>query len=212
MGEFKAVIFDWDGTLFDSIKYELGVYRRLFKILGIDNLHWKNFREEFHADYHKYYAEKGIPPGAFEEVDRLWIQLYEEEAKELKLMPGARRLLAALKRKKIRMGIVSNGSGKRIRRELREHGIAGYFQVVVTGDEIPEFKPSPKGVVYACGALKVKPGETLYVGDMADDMLAGRGAGAKAAAVASGIHTVKRLLKEEPDYLMKDVRGVLRII
>ena len=211
MAKIRAVIFDWDGTLFDSIKYALTVYRRLFNLMSIPDVHWRNFREEFRADYHKYYAEKGIPPEAFDEVDREWIRLYGAGSGRLKLMPGAKRVLAGLKKKGMKIGLVSNGSRGRILDELEKHGIRHYFGAIVTGDDIPEFKPSPKGVAYALGELWVKPKEARYVGDMADDLEAGKRAGTKTAAVASGIHTVKRLLREKPDFLMADVRGILQL-
>jgi len=212
VGRFKAVIFDWDGTLFDSVKHAMKVYKRLFKILGIDGVRWKDFREEFKADYHKYYAEKGIPKAAFEAVDALWIQLYNEGSKGLRLVNGAKAMLRKLKKRNVKLGIVSNGSRSRIMAEIEAHGLAGFFDVVVTGDEIPEFKPSPKGVIYALRVLGVKPSEALYIGDMAEDIKAGRMAGVKTAAVASGIHTVKRLAKERPDYIMQDVRGIMQIV
>lgn len=212
MPDFKAVLFDWDGTLFDSTKYALTVYQRLFKMLGIHDDHWKKFREEFKADYHEYYASKGIPRSAYEEVDREWIRLYGLWSSRLKLVRGAKRLLSTLRKKRIRMAIVSNGSRKRILRELEQHGVRKYFGAIVTGDDIPEFKPSPKGLIFALGELRVKPKDALYVGDMADDILAGRRAGTKTAAVSTGIHTMKRLLKTKPDYLMKDVTGIIQVI
>ncbi len=211
MPNFKAVIFDWDGTLFDSVKYALKVYRKQFKSLGLPDVHWRNFRKEFMADYHKYYASKGVPPSAFDDIDKEWIRLYDAESKNLKLFPGAKRMLSALKRRGIKMAIVSNGSRPRILRELKAHGIGHYFGAVVTGDDIPEFKPSPKGVIYALGELRVRPADALYVGDMADDLLAGKRAGTKTAAVACGIHTVTRLVEEKPDYVMKDATGVLQL-
>jgi pyrophosphatase PpaX len=67
-------------------------------------------------------------------------------------------------------------------------------------------------VIYALRVLGVKPSEALYIGDMAEDIKAGRMAGVKTAAVASGIHTVKRLAKERPDYIMQDVRGIMQIV
>lgn len=200
MAKFKAVIFDWDGTLFDSIRYALVIYQKLFRALGVNDVHWRNFRKEFKADYHKYYAEKGVPPSAFNDVDRLWIQLYEAGSKKLKLMPGAKRLLATLRKKGVKLAIVSNGSRRRILDELERNNVRHYFGAVVTGDDIPEFKPSPKGVVYALGELRVRPSDALYVGDMADDLVAGRRAGTKTAAVFCGIHTRERLLEEKPDY------------
>ena len=209
---FKAILFDWDGTLFDSIRYALTVYQRLFKSLGLHEDTWKKFREEFKADYHKYYESKGIPRSAFKEVDREWMRLYESGSRELKLIHGTKGLLSLLKRKKIKIAMVSNGSKGRILDELKKHGIRSYFSAVVTGDDIPEFKPSPKGIIYALGELRVRPKDALYVGDMADDIIAGRRAGVKTAAVATGIHTVKRLLKEKPDYLMKDARGVFQLL
>ena len=212
MADFKAVVFDWDGTLFDSVKYALKVYQRQFKMLGLPEVHWRNFREEFMADYHKYYASKGIPPSAFKDIDGEWMRLYESESRSLKLFHGAKRLLAELKRRRIKMAIVSNGSRGRILRELDTHKVRHYFGAIVTGNDIPEFKPSPKGIIFALGELRVRPKDAIYVGDMADDILAGRRAGTKTAAVASGIHTVRRLLKEKPDYLMHDVTGIHQVL
>jgi len=212
MQKFRAVIFDWDGTLFDSTKYALTVYRRLFKFMGIDDLHWKSFREEFCADYHKYYASKGIPHSEFERVDNEWMRLYESGSKDLRLVRGAKKLLADLKRKKVKMAIVSNGSRGRILEELGRLGARHYFGAVVTGDDIPEFKPSPKGVIYALGELRVRPPEAIYIGDMAEDLIAGRRAGTKTAAVFNGIHTKGRLLKEKPDYCFEKVTEIGRLL
>lgn len=212
MEKIKAVIFDWDGTLFDSVKHALNVYRKLFTLLGINGVRWNEFREEFKADYHKYYLEKGIPKSAFKDVDRLWLQLYNDGSKKLKLIHGAKAILKKLKKENIKLGVVSNGSRSRIIEEMKSHKVFDLFDVVVTGDEIPEFKPSPKGIIYALHVLNVKPSEAIYIGDMAEDIEAGKNAEVKTIAVASGIHTVKRLVKEQPDYIMQDVMGLMQII
>ncbi|MDD5317615.1 MAG: HAD family hydrolase [Candidatus ainarchaeum sp.] len=212
MARIKTVIFDWDGTLVDTARLSYGIYRHLFKIYGIPDVPWKKFREEFTADYHEYYAKKGIPRSEFENADRVWLRMYNDAEKEIRLVPGAKKLLFALHRKGIRMGIVSNGSGVRIRKEIRERGISKMFKIVVTADEIPDFKPSPKGIVYALGAMRAKPSEAMYVGDMVEDVIAGKRAGVATMGVATGKHPPKKIAEAGPDFLCQDVNSVMQVL
>lgn len=208
----NAVIFDWDGTLFDSITHVMNVYRALFRILGIDDVDRRSFRNEFTADYHKYYEKKGIPREAFNYVDELWLCIYHQKESEMKLLPGVKETLRKLKKKGIGIGLVSDGTGARIRTELKSYSLGKYFDVIVTADETPEFKPSPNGILYALRELGVEPRKALYVGDLAEDIMAGKRAGTLTAGVLTGIHTRKRLLKAKPDFLLKDANEVLKIV
>jgi HAD superfamily hydrolase (TIGR01549 family) len=212
MGKPEAVLFDWDGTLINTSKYSFRIYMRLFRMLGIRELSWTAFRREFTADYHKYYALKGIPKCSFADVDRMWMEMYDAGEKEIRLVPGAKKAALAIRRKGVRLGIVSNGSGGRIRREISMRGLAKSFEVVITADEIPEFKPSPKGILSALDAMGVGPSEAVYVGDMVEDVEAGRRAGVVTIAVASGKHTPRMLLSRKPDFIAHDVSHVPGII
>lgn len=96
------------------------------------------------------------------------------------LMPDARKLLAALKAKGLKLGIVSNNYAS-IRQTLDELGVTDFFDCIVISEEVSLQKPDPAIIRLACGQCGAEPHETLYVGDHPFDITCAHGAGAKAA-------------------------------
>lgn len=208
--KFRAIIFDWDGTLYDSIFSCWEVYQVIFEKFGIKKITFEQFREEFIGDYHAYYLKKGISEKNLWKVDELWRQLFAK--KKVELLPHAYSTLKRLHERKIKLALVTNGDGARIREELKQHRIYSFFDVLVTADDVREFKPSPNGVIIALKRLGVKKSEVLYVGDSEDDVKAGKRAGIKTAGMLAGLHSRERIEKAKPDYLLEKIDGVLQFV
>ncbi|QLJ52493.1 MAG: hypothetical protein Sv326_0318 [Candidatus Fermentimicrarchaeum limneticum] len=209
---FKAVLFDWDGTLYDSIDTSFKIYGELFKKYANLNLTCDYFRETFIVNYHKYYAMHGIPENKWEEVDNHWLKRFHEMEGEIHLFAGVKEMLKEIYEKKIRIGLVSNGTGGRIKKEMRKNVIYDYFTAVITDDEIKDFKPNPIGVQEALKAIKVEASDALYVGDMLEDVQAGKNAGTSTAAVTWGAHSLERLRPAKPDYILNSVPELLKFL
>ena len=209
---FKAVLFDWDGTLYDSIDASFKIYEELFKKYANLDLKCDYFRETFIVDYHKYYAMHDIPESRWEEVDMYWLERFNEMESTIHLFPGVKKVLQKLLEKNIKIGLVSNGTGGRIKSEMKRNGIEKCFSAVVTDDEIKDFKPNPIGVKHALGKIGVNASEAIYVGDMAEDVQAGKNAGTSTAAVTWGAHSLERLRPAKPDYIIKNTRAILDIV
>ena len=80
---------------------------------------------------------------------------------------------------------VFTGAGRGAAEILLTHtGLRKYFDVVVTGDDVPRPKPAPDGILAACEALGASVEETAYVGDAPNDMQAA--AAAEVLAVLAG--------------------------
>jgi len=209
---FRAVIFDWDGTLYNSIDASFRIYEELFKKYAGLELTCKYFRKTFIVDYHKYYAMHGIPENRWDEVDNHWLKRFHEMEKEIHLFPGVKEMLAELYGRGIRIGLVSNGTGGRIKNEMKKNNLAGYFTAVITDDEMREFKPNPIGLNEALKIMGVMNSDALYVGDMLEDVQAGKNAGVSTAAVTWGAHSLERLLPAKPDYIIKNPKELLGIL
>jgi pyrophosphatase PpaX len=209
---FRAVIFDWDGTLYDSVDASFKIYEGLFKKYAGLELTCDYFRETFIVNYHKYYAMHGIPESKWKEVDDHWLKRFHEMEKEIHLFSGVREMLAELYERGIRIGLVSNGTGGRIKKEMKKNGIYEYFTVVITDDEVKEFKPNPVGVKQALMAIGVDASDALYVGDMLEDVQAGKNAGTSTAAVTWGAHSLERLRPAKPDYILNSVTELLKFL
>jgi len=208
---YDAVLFDWDGTLWDSVHTVFSIYKDMFSEFGLPPLEEKDFKNRFTSNYHKYYRLMGYK-GSLEEADSKWIKMYEEREHLIKPVKGALDVVKLVKEKGLKTGIVSDGSDERIRAEVKEHGFGPFIDVIVTDKDVPEFKPDPKCVAFGVKKLGVEPGNALYVGDMDSDIAAGKGAGLKVAGVLTGFHSRERLFISSPDYVLESVLGVREII
>jgi phosphoglycolate phosphatase len=109
------------------------------------------------------------------------------------------------------MGLVSDGSGPRVRGDLEKFGIRKYFSVVLTRDDVVERKPSPESLLAALEKIEKSHSECIYVGDRVEDIQAAKAAGMMTGCVCNGTHKLEWMLEEEPDFIFADVSGVLDI-
>jgi pyrophosphatase PpaX len=212
MGKLRTVLFDWDGTLFDSTAANFAVYEDIFCHFGLPPISFEEFQDEFIADYYAYYERKGIPKSRHREVDDVWYASFTKRQKGIPLTRGAAETIRGIAGKGLSLGIVSNSMSFRIHEEMKAHGVHAHFKTVVSFAEVPELKPSPASIKHALGILKAASSETLYVGDMAEDVLAGKRAGCVTAAILTGMHSRERLAREKPDYLLEEVKQILGIV
>jgi len=192
-----GVLFDWDGVLLDSLGAAFNVYNRIFTRIGTKRLTKDEYLELQSPNWYDFYGKVGLPTSLWNEVDREWLRLYEEENPDLH--PDAIRCLTALKGGGLKLALVSNGSRARVESELSRFDINRFFGVVVSSEKKEELKPSPVMLQRALAALGLAPADTVYVGDSPADIQAAKNARVPSIAIARGSIQVKRLGDEKPD-------------
>lgn len=192
-----GVLFDWDGVLLDSLGAAFNVYNRIFTRIGTKRLTRDEYLELQSPNWYDFYGKVGLPTSLWNEVDREWLRLYEEENPDLH--PDAIRCLTALKGGGLKLALVSNGSRARVESELSRFDINRFFGVVVSSEKKEELKPSPVMLQKALAALDLAPADTVYVGDSPADIQAAKNARMPSIAIARGPIQVKRLGDEKPD-------------
>lgn len=208
---FRAVLFDWDGTLVDSAGKTFACYVRVFGAYGIAYDH-ADFERTYSPDWYRTYEEIGLPREHWKDADARWISCYETE--ESRLLPGARESLERLAGRSVALGLVSSGDGARVRREIRALGLDGLFAEVVCGGETARRKPDPEPLLVALGRLGVPPPAAAYVGDSPEDVAMAKAAGSFAVGIPGGFPNREALLASRPDVLAPSldeaVSGLLR--
>jgi HAD superfamily hydrolase (TIGR01549 family) len=111
-------------------------------------------------------------------------------------------LLEEFTHRGFRMGIVTFVRRSRIQRRLDVWNLKEYFRSVITPDDEPEFKPSPRPFLKAMRELQVQPGECFVVGDEPVDMMGGKRAGAKTIGLPQGFFTGQELEKAGADRIL----------
>ena len=176
----RAVLFDLDGTLVDSLDdltdavnhmlagfgkgplTKTGVRTLVGK--GARNLVQRALDTESPAD-----IERGL--GLFTEFNTNHI------TDKSMLYPGVREMLENLAARGIRMAIVSNKGAALSSLILETLEIDAFFQIICGGDTFPEMKPSPLPLMRVIDDLAIAGSETLMVGDSINDIQAGKRAG-----------------------------------
>jgi phosphoglycolate phosphatase len=187
----RAVLFDLDGTLVDSAEDLKEAVNRLLGQRGLRAV----TRDEVTTmigDGALKLVERALAatesdPALAPELLPRFLELYEgNAAMHTRAFPGAQEVLLTLKQRRISLGLVTNKPAAATAEILKALGLAPFFGAVVGGDTLPERKPSPAPLFHAARQLRVRPPETLMVGDNHHDVRAARAAGMRVAAVTYG--------------------------
>jgi phosphoglycolate phosphatase len=189
----RAVLFDLDGTLLDTIADLADAANLMLAERGSA----PRSQEEIHGFVGKGIAKlvyrslsEGRAPAseaetaaALEAFRRHYARV---NGRRTRLYPGVPELLATLAARGLKMAVVTNKATAFTLPLLAQFGIAPYFGATVCGDTLPVRKPDPAMIEHACDQLGIKSEESLMIGDSANDALAARAAGAPVLLVTYG--------------------------
>ena len=193
---YQAVLFDFDYTLGDSTGPIVLGYRRGLAAMGwpeptveqvrptightlqdgytmLTGDDSEERRDEFFRRFQKAVGEQAVLRGD------------EAMITETKLFPGARELLAALKKAGIAAGIVSTKRGSTIRSIFSHNSVEGVWPVI-GGEDVARAKPDPQGLNTALAQLGLRQSQVLFCGDTVIDARTARAAGTDFCAVLNG--------------------------
>ena len=188
--KYKAIIFDWDGTLHDSMGYVIACFQKA--------------AEDKHISSPSIEAIMAIVPLLSDELMRPFYQQYYECLNAPMLFPGVKDVLEQLYRHGFLLGIAT-GRSTSITKDLDSSRLSSYVLATRCGGETSP-KPHPQMLLEIMDELGVRPSETLMVGDMKNDMLLAKNAGTDALAVTYGIEKADNLLFHSPVGCLSDIK------
>lgn len=184
---FQGVVFDVDGVLFDSER----LMHRVWKEVGAE-MGWPQPGEDYlefvgngrSIIYEKMLALYG-PDFPKEDFLQGCSQRLQQQMEQngVPLKPGVRELLDFLRSRNIPMALATSTAMVRTRPRMEIAGLTGYFQAMITGDQIQNGKPHPDIYLTACRALGTDPKHTLAVEDSRNGILSASAAGMPVAMV-----------------------------
>jgi pyrophosphatase PpaX len=209
----RAVLFDLDGTLIDSIDLIVNSARHAFEKCG----HPMPTREEWIADL-------GLP------LRTMFGRFIADETKMEELVAGYREYqlanhdrlvrpyeevtstLEALHERGYDLAVVTSKSEPLAKRGLAHVGLEGFFDVIVGLESCTRHKPDPEPVRTALDRLSIDPGAAAFVGDSPHDMVAGRAAGVSTVAALWGPFSRAQLAGSDPDHYIGRMSELLHIV
>ena len=211
----KAVLFDIDGTLVDSVGAFLEVARIAARPHGLEvterqvrdclatgSNFWKRVVPDERADC------EAVRKAMAAQAAREWPRVLREHGG---VFEGVAQTLDAMKRLGIALGIVS-GARPEVLELLREAGILDRFDSIVLAADVSRRKPDPEGIVKCLRQLRVSPERAVYIGDTPIDIQASRAAGVRAVGVLTGACDSAMLSAHEPDRLVFSHASLLQVV
>ncbi len=214
----RAVLFDLDGTLLDTIHDLAEAANRMLAELG------RPMRPL--AEIHSFVG-KGIPhlvrrcmtenaaadEAEIEQAVALFQRHYAEvNGRTTRIYDGVVETLQAMRAMGLKLACVTNKAGDFTRPLLERMGIDVHFDAVVSGDTLAVKKPDPAVVRHACEAMGVAVGEALMIGDSANDAGAAQAAGMPVVLVRYGYSEGRPVDTIPCDALLSSMPEVLPLI
>lgn len=201
---FKGIIFDIDGTMtstnqliFDTFNFIADKYLNktftndeIISLFGptedVILLEWcKDKYETAREDYYNYYRSN-------HEIAKLY--------------PGIKELLDFLKNKSILLSIFTGKGRQASLITLEELEIKDYFDMIVTGDDVANHKPSAEGILKFVTHFGINKDEVLMIGDSVSDVKASREAGVKIASAMWDSYAAEKVKGLDSDYYFNTVQ------
>lgn len=193
----ESVVFDMDGVLIDSEERWDAVRRELVAAAGrpFPDEATRAMQGMSAPEWERYLHEELGVPGRPEEIGRAVVDAMADGYREdLPLLPGAVDAVTALA-SSFRLAVASSSNGRLITLVLELAGIDGFFDVVVSSEEVARGKPDPDVYLEAARRLGVAPDACAAVEDSASGLRAAHAAGMAVVAVPN------RAFPPDPDAL-----------
>lgn len=208
----KAVLFDFDGTIADTLPLIFHAFRKVFSKYTGRTYSDREILQMF-GPPEKEIIERHIPPKQRKQAFRDFLQLYDDKHREMvEHNPDIEKVVRLIKEKGLSLGIVTGKGRDSANISLRHLGLARFFDVTITGDDVVRPKPDPEGLLMAINRLGVRPADAMYVGDSNGDILAGRRAGT--GTIGANWMSVSQSdgFSVQPDHIFKDIQSFYKWI
>lgn len=214
----KAVIFDLDGTLSDSINSIKYCADKALAKVGYGPFSVKQY-QYFVGDGAANMVRRALETGGdtehayFEEVFAEYKEIFRDNCMyEVKPYEGIRELLTALKEKGLKLAVLSNKPHVETLRVIETLFGESCFDVIQGQKDNVPIKPSPVGVFRILEQLELTAEEILYLGDTATDMKTGKGAGAFTVGALWGFREREELEAAHADAIIAHPLELLEYI
>lgn len=178
LDKFDVFLFDFDGTLFDTLESSIYVFEEAYRRIGIQVDHDAVLgytREPIPNSYKRLVGSMEGYPAFIASIDEL---VHSQKVTDMAVIyPDTAEILKFLKAHKKTIGIVTSNSREHLLDVLKRFGLENSFDVIVGNREASTPKPSPLPILKALELLKYNEKKrVVYIGDALNDAIAAKNA------------------------------------
>ncbi len=212
MSPIKLIIFDLDGTLVDAYKAIAISFNFTMRKLKLPPQEPLVIRRSV-----GWGDEALLGPFVSRRLLKRALAIYRQHHKKSllehsRVFSATIRVLKYLRKERYKLAVASNRPTRFCWILIRHLKIDRFFDLVLCADKIKNYKPHPEILLRIISKLSCQPKQTLYVGDMTVDILAGRRAKVKTVGVLTGSSTRDEIINTKPWKIIKDISKLPELI
>lgn len=210
MKDYRAYLFDWDGTLAKTTEIWLAAIKQAFANHGVaindeDNAH--------NLGSLPWLFTHGLPDEETKQTLHEAQAAANSKLPEAELYDHAGIVLHELKKRNKKIALVTTTPNWVYQAAMQRHGIIDCFDAFVTGSDVANPKPDPESLFLALDKLGVRADESIMIGDSRFDIMAANNAGADSALFYteshSKLHNLDELQEQHPTATITDLQELV---
>ncbi|MCX6730698.1 MAG: HAD family hydrolase [Candidatus Roizmanbacteria bacterium] len=211
----KAVLFDFDGTLADTLPYYIKAYHKALDTIGFHFSDEEVIKQCFGVKEYIICEKLGVPKKT-EEFTRSYFDAVKTLLKNALLFKDTIPTLIHLKEKGIKIAVITYAYRWYIDLMIAQFNLAPFVDLSISADEVLKPKPDPEAILKATTFFHIKPEETIMIGDSKSDILMGKTAGSKSILMHPNgyerYYDYSELKKSKPDFIVQNLHELIALI
>jgi len=215
----SAILLDLDGTLLHSAPELAEAANRMLRDMGRPAVS-QELLMSYIGNGISWLVKRALTGDMHAEPDAALYQqalpFFARHYTELSLLSqpfgGVISGLDAMKQAGFPLGCITNKSARYTGPLLKASGLADYFEIVLSGDSLPEKKPHPMPLLHAAKFFGAAPERVLLIGDSLNDVLAARAAACPVFCVPYGYNHGKPVDGLDADAVIATLPEALKLI
>ena len=206
---YKTLVFDFDGTIADTLGETRRIFNRIAPDYGIREVAEHELDGLRHLSLKDLLNHLDIPKRRVPALIARGTGMMRGNITELQLITGMREVLIELRRHVRSFGILTSNATANVDLFLRAHGLRDQFDFISSTSKLTGKAKHLKAIRKT---FSLRPEELLYIGDELRDVKASQKAGIPIAAVTWGFNSREALMAAAPDYLFDRPEDFLRLL
>ena len=204
----KVIIFDFDGTLADTVDILLSITNRLSAEFGFKSATKEELAQLSNLNSWQILQYSGISIFKFPLLIRRLKAELHSEVPHIQLFPGIKEVLLELKKRGFQLGIITSNSKENVLGSLEKNGLQDTFTFIYSGSTFGKHKVINKWLRIE----NIHTEKVVYVGDEIRDIDAAKKTGIKVIAVGWGFNSQEALAAQNPDFLIERPQELIEIM
>ncbi len=205
---YKHIIFDFDGTIADTLDFTRLIYNEIASEDGYKIVAEADVPHLQHMGISEICKELQVPKYRVPGILMRGRNMLKSRVTEIPLCDGVEKCLPLFRAQVDHFGILTSNSAENVRTFLEHYQLDPLFSFV---SSVSKLTGKAKHLRSICRTFSIAPRELLYIGDEIRDVKAAQKAGVAVAAVTWGYNNASSLEESNPDYLISSPEQLLEI-